>query len=262
YDAKVKYLGPQAVKNHKKSTIREWIDAGVFAVVAATLIRTFVFEAYTIPTGSMEKTLLINDFLFVSKFTYGPRIPITPLSIPFVHNYLPVTNTRSYLDWIKLPYMRWFASPVKRNDVVVFNFPAGDTVIHAEGYESANPYYDVKLKADMGSQADQAVLADPDSYPIVVHPVDKTDNYIKRCVAISGDTIQIKDGLLYINNSPAYISPTSATDYIVAVKGQSVDPETFANALRDEGIRINHDESSPDLSYISGNTYNINLTPT
>ena len=89
YNAATKFTGPGPVRKHQKGTAREWIDAGVFAIVAATLIRTFVFEAYTIPTGSMEKTLLVNDFLFVSKFSYGPRIPNTPLSIPFVHNTLP-----------------------------------------------------------------------------------------------------------------------------------------------------------------------------
>src|ERR1044071_7199177 len=120
-DKKVKYLGPQAVKNHKKTTVREWIDAGVFAVVAATLIRVFVFEAYTIPTGSMEKTLLVNDFLFVSKLTYGPRIPNTPLAIPFVHHTIPGLKMKSYSEAIKIPYRRWFGTPVKRNDVVVFN---------------------------------------------------------------------------------------------------------------------------------------------
>src|SRR5450432_2310988 len=140
---KDKYVGPEAVKKYKKSAAREWIDAGVFAVVAATLIRTFVFEAYVIPTPSMEKTLLVNDFLFVSKFSYGPRIPNTPLSVPFVHATLPGGLTKSYVEWIKIPYTRWFASPVKRNDIVVFNFPAGDTVINKEGYQSEQPYYDV-----------------------------------------------------------------------------------------------------------------------
>jgi signal peptidase I len=111
-DPKTKYIGPEEARKHKKGTAREWIDAGVFAVVAATLIRTFVFEAYTIPTGSMEKTLLINDFLFVSKFSYGPRIPNTPLAIPFVHNTLPVTNSKSYVEWVHIPYTRWFASPI------------------------------------------------------------------------------------------------------------------------------------------------------
>src|SRR6516164_7018992 len=137
-----KFLGPEVVKKHRKSTTREWIDAGVFAIVAATLIRTFNFEAYTIPTGSMEKTLLVNDFLFVSKFSYGPRIPNTPLSVPFVHNTMPIINTKSYVEWVRVPYTRWFSSPVKRNDVVVFNFPAGDTVINRDEFQSAKPYYD------------------------------------------------------------------------------------------------------------------------
>ena len=106
-----RYAGAKIVKNYKKSSTREWIDAAVFAIVAATIIRTFVFEAYTIPTGSMEKTLLVNDFLFVSKTSYGPRLPNTPLSFPFVHHTLPVVNTKSYLEWIKLPYNRIICQP-------------------------------------------------------------------------------------------------------------------------------------------------------
>lgn len=146
YKEDPKFIGPAGVKKHKKHWLREWVDAAIFAVVAATLIRTFVFEAYTIPSGSMEKTLLVKDFLFVSKLSYGPRIPNTPLSVPFVHNYLPVFNTKSYSEAIKLRYIRWFASSPKRGDVVVFNFPAGDTVIHAKGFESAKPYYDSTLR--------------------------------------------------------------------------------------------------------------------
>ena len=140
-DPKDKFVGPEAVKRHKKSTTREWIDAAVFAIVAATIIRTFIFEAYTIPTGSMEKTLLVNDFLFVSKLSYGPRLPNTPLAIPFIHHTIPGTAARSYTELIKIPYRRWFSSPVKRYDVVVFNFPEGDTVINREEYQSAEPYY-------------------------------------------------------------------------------------------------------------------------
>src|SRR6478609_6835253 len=118
YSDKVRYIGPEGARRYKKPGWREWVDAAIFAIVAATLIRTFVFEAYTIPSGSMEKTLLINDFLFVSKFSYGPRIPNTPLSIPFIHNYIPGTKVQSYSTLIQLPYIRWFASPVKRGDVV------------------------------------------------------------------------------------------------------------------------------------------------
>ena len=137
-----KYAGSLVVDNYKKSSSREWIDAAFFAIVAATIIRTFVFEAYTIPTPSMEKTLLVNDFLFVSKFSYGPRIPNTPIAMPFVHHTMPVTNSKSYVEWIKIPYTRWFASPVKRNDVVVFNFPVNDTLINdEENFGSKKTYY-------------------------------------------------------------------------------------------------------------------------
>src|ERR1700729_2831338 len=101
-------------KKKKKPIWREWLDAALFAIIAATLIRTFFFEAYTIPTGSMEGTMLVNDYLFVSKLAYGPRIPMTPLAVPLVHNTLPVTNGKSYLTWLRLPYIRWFVHPVNR----------------------------------------------------------------------------------------------------------------------------------------------------
>src|SRR3984885_5277171 len=224
-DPQDKFIGPEAVKKYKKSTAREWIDAGVFAVVAATLIRTFVFEAYTIPTGSMEKTLLINDFLFVSKFSYGPRIPNTPLSIPFVHNTMPITNGNSYVEWIKIPYTRWFPSPVRRGDVVVFNFPAGDTVINLPDYQSQRPYYDVCRDLGQGNfdSGRQIILNNPEQYPLVIRPVDKQENYIKRCVAIAGDTLQIKDQVVNINGAPVKFPDFSQTSYIVTTSGQPLD---------------------------------------
>ena len=198
---KDKFIGAEAARKYKKSAAREWIDAGIFAVVAATLIRTFVFEAYVIPTPSMEKTLLVNDFLFVSKFSYGPRIPNTPIAMPFVHHTMPLFDVKSYVEWIHIPYTRWFAAPVKRNDVVVFNFPAGDTVINKEGYQSEQPYYDVARMLGNGdiNVGRPLILNDPDQYPIIVRPVDKQENYIKRCVGIAGDTLQIKNQVVYIN---------------------------------------------------------------
>jgi signal peptidase I len=243
-DPKTKYIGPEAARKHKKGTAREWIDAGVFAVVAATLIRTFVFEAYTIPTGSMEKTLLINDFLFVSKFSYGPRIPNTPLAIPFVHNTLPVTNTKSYVEWIHIPYTRWFASPVKRGDVVVFNFPAGDTVINLPEYQSLRPYYDIIREIGRGNSDSgrEIVLSHPDDYPLVFRPVDKEENYIKRCVGIAGDTFQIKNQIVYINGKAQPLPPESETFYTVTTKGQPLDE----GIMKDEyDIDINSDEDRP-----------------
>src|SRR5580658_5427294 len=243
-DPKTKFIGPEAARKYKKSTAREWIDAGVFAVVAATLIRTFVFEAYTIPTGSMEKTLLINDFLFVSKFSYGPRIPNTPLAIPFVHNTLPVTNSKSYVEWVHIPYTRWFASPVKRGDVVVFNFPAGDTVIDRPEFQSLHPYYDVIREVGRGNvdSGRQIVLSDPDQYPLIFRPVDKEENYIKRCTAIAGDTLQIRNQIIYINGQAQPLPPESETYYAVTTKGQPLDE----GAMKEEyDVDINGDEVRP-----------------
>ena len=210
-----KFIGAEAARKHRKSGLREWIDAAVFAIVAATLIRLFIFEAYTIPSGSMEKSLLVNDFLFVSKISYGPRVPNTPLSIPFIHNYIPGLGGKSYTEAIRIPYIRWWQRPVKRGDAVVFNFPAGDTVIHHDQFESKNPYYDIKRRAQKGSPDDQYILNNPSEYPVVVHPVDKTDNYVKRCVAVAGDTISVKDNIVYINSQQQAMPPHAQMHYIV-----------------------------------------------
>ncbi len=257
YDAKVKFIGAGPVRKHKKGAAREWIDAGVFAIVAATLIRTFVFEAYTIPTGSMEKTLLINDFLFVSKFSYGPRIPNTPLSIPFVHNTLPVTNGNSYVEWIKVPYTRWFPSPVNRGDVVVFNFPAGDTVINLPEYQSLIPYYTVCRSLGRGNidSGRQIVLGNPDQYPLVIRPVDKEENYIKRCTAIAGDTLQIKNQVLYINGVAQPFPPESQTYYTVVTKGQALDETAMK-----EQYNVDMSNSEEVRPTSTPNEYDILLT--
>jgi signal peptidase I len=235
YSPKIHYIGPEAASRYKKQGWREWVDAAIFAIVAATLIRTFIFEAYTIPSGSMEKTLLINDFLFVSKFAYGPRIPNTPLSIPFIHNYIPGTKARSYSTLFELPYIRWFASPVKRMDVVVFNFPAGDTVINDPDYQSKTPYYDVKRivatdSANRNYAQYKYVLEHPDEYPIVVHPADKSDNYIKRCTGIAGDTIQVINNQVKANGQMEPDPPQSRMNYKVTTSFQSLDAEV----LKDE----------------------------
>jgi signal peptidase I len=255
YSDKVRYIGVEGVRHYKKPGWREWIDAAIFAIVAATLIRTFVFEAYTIPSGSMEKTLLINDFLFVSKFSYGPRIPNTPLSIPFVHNYLPGTNRKSYSEIISLPYIRWFASPVKRGDVVVFNFPAGDTVVNRPDYQSFHPYYQLIKELGMGDEnkGRQLVLSNPDEYPLAVHPPDKTDNYIKRCVAVAGDTLQIINGQVYINHVEEPYPPRSEMPYMVETNGQMLDEEV----MKDE---YNIDISNPEqFQILNSNTFWMTL---
>jgi signal peptidase I len=226
WDPAVVYKGREALRAHRKSKTREWIDAGIFAVVAATLIRTFFFEAYVIPTGSMEKTLLTNDYLFVSKFAYGPRLPMTPLAIPFVHNTLPVLGGKSYLEWISVPYIRWFPRPIERGDDVVFNFPIGDTVIDLPAYQSQRPYYDVCRELGQGNidSGRQLVLLDPDQYPLVTRPVDKEENFIKRCVALPGDTLRISNQVVYIDDSAQTLPPESETWYTVKTRGQPLDP--------------------------------------
>ena len=249
----IRWGGDEVMKRYKKSAAREWIDAAVFAVVAATLIRTFIFEAYTIPTESMEKTLLINDFLFVSKMSYGARLPVTPLSFPFVHNTMPgMPTTPSYLTWIQLPYKRLPGfTQIKRNDVVVFNVPVGDTIINQPDYGSKVLYYDV-LRQEYNGNRD-ALLA---NFPIVVHPFDKTDNYIKRCVGLPGDVIQVKRGQLFVNDQPAFVSPSSQIDYLVETNGTPFS-EDFLKGNLDVDI-TNADQIRTDST---NNNYIINLTP-
>jgi signal peptidase I len=252
FSSNERYAGTKIVKNYKKSGTREWVDAAVFAVVAATIIRTFVFEAYTIPTGSMEKTLLVNDFLFVNKSSFGPRLPNTPLSFPFVHHTLPIAKSKSYLEWIKIPYTRLFASAVKRNDVVVFNYPVGDTVIGE--FQSDLNYYDY-LRNYRGTR--EQLFAERDD--ILVRPVDKRENFIKRCIGISGDTIKIVDGDVFVNDIKSTAPSQSETYYYVTTNGKEFFSEEF---LKNE-LNIDPDDAMQrDMGQVHDmpNTWQLNLT--
>lgn len=184
----------------KKGFVREWVDAIVFAVIAATIIRLFLIEAYTIPTSSMEKSLLIGDFLFVSKVSYGPRIPNTPLAFPFAHHTIPGINTKAYLEWIKLPYFRLPGfGDIENNDVVVFNYPM-------EGFR----------------------------------PVDKRENYIKRCVAIPGDKLEVKEGVLFINDEEAYKPEKMQQSYDVKTNGTGFNKLVLRKLDISEGGRVSN----------------------
>ena len=223
--SKIKFTGSKKVQTHKKPVWREWADAAVFAVVAATLIRAFVFEAYAIPSGSMEKTLMVNEYLFVNKISYGPRVPNTPLALPFIHNYIPGTSLKSYTSAAQLGYIRWFASPIKRGSPVVFNVPIGDTVINREDFQTLVPYYDVKRAAEKGDQNAQYILSHPDEYPLAIHSFDKTDNYVKRCVGVAGDILEVRGGDIYINGVMQQKPSLSILMYEVVTNGQTLDEE-------------------------------------
>ncbi|MBS1682596.1 MAG: signal peptidase I [Bacteroidetes bacterium] len=210
FDSQVKYLGTlDKIPVRHKTIVQEWTDAIVFAVVAATLIRWLIMEAYTIPTPSMENSLLVGDFLFVSKFHYGTRTPRTPLQIPLTHQKIWFTDIPSYLDWIQLPSTRLPGlTSVKRNDVVVFNVPGM--------YENN--------------------LEEPDRSRWIKYPVDLKTPYIKRCVGISGDVIEVKDKQLYVNHQPANNPEEMQYRYHVVSKDEinkrnfdklGLDPEDF-----------------------------------
>jgi len=204
----------------KKPVWREWLDAGIFAVVAATLIRTFLVEAYTIPTPSMEGSMLVNDFLFVSKVAYGPRPPMTPLAVPLVHNTF--LGGRSYSEAVQWKYHRWPGfSKVHRYDVVVFNYPNGDTVM-ADKPEA--DYYIACMQEGRAS-----ILA---QHEIITRPVDKKENYIKRCMALPGDKLEVRDGVVYVNDRPAKVFPHAKMFYKVVM---SI-PAFSEDFMKDNGI--------------------------
>ena len=276
-------------KKGKKSVVKEWGDAILFALIAASAIRTYVFEPYTIPTGSMEKTLLVGDYLFVEKITYGPRVPMTPFSFPVVHNTIPWVNMKSYLDIQEIPYTRVPGFRfVERNDVTVFNFPAGDTALGdfrmpyglvGHTYEQilrdealyisqeerkSFDYFEEHLeeyKAKARKNFEEGFVYSRTTYPedkkrgytaisgVLERPVDKRENYIKRCVAIAGDEIEIINKELYVNGKLAYKAPDlqyryylkdtyflQESDYNYLEKSFNVPREEIANRYPDGEI--------------------------
>ncbi|MFT4754605.1 MAG: signal peptidase I [Salibacteraceae bacterium] len=230
-----KYIGQIDRIKFPKTSSMEWRDAILFAVVAASIIRTYTFEAFTIPTGSMEKSLLIGDYLFVDKLAYGPKVPLTPLAFPFAHHSLPATNNTipSYLNWLALPFYRIPGySSVQRNDVVVFNFPEGDTVdVEYQANKSFNSmlreegfnlmYQDFQAKKPIKPQKEYQNIARQkiiNTRDLTVRPIDKRENYIKRCVGIPGDIIEVKDGILFIGDKQAEMADEMQYAYFVQFK--------------------------------------------
>ncbi|MCE4562724.1 signal peptidase I [Maribellus sp. CM-23] len=207
--------------NGKQTKVVEWVDAIIFAVIAATFIRMFFIEAYTIPTSSMEKSMLVGDYLFVSKTAYGPKTPNTPLSFPFVHNTMPVVGGKSYSELIQRPYKRLAGfGEIKNDDVVVFHFPEGDTV--ALGIPNASYYQLIRENGRARVWSDKRNFGE-----VVSRPVDKRENYIKRCVGIPGDEIKITEGQLYVNGKTQKDFPGIQFDYVVETNGTSINPKAL-----------------------------------
>ena len=297
-------LGLNAISREKpghKTKVKEWGDSIMFALVAASIIRTYVFEPFQIPTGSMEKTLLVGDFLFVNKLAYGPKVPVTPLSFPLVHNTIPWVTVKSYsgletVNYTRLPGL----SKVTRNDVVVFNYPSGDTAVYdprmpdglmghdyhkilneeafflfqsdpqtGQKYQVVQKYFNDSLnkvgtpnESLANSLANDYLLSQfitniskwkksakkmlseekiahqgqaiINHYGLIYRPVDKRENYIKRCVAIAGDWIEIKKSVLYINDKPAFVPDFQNLQYIVSNISTISDSKMFEMGLEKE----------------------------
>lgn len=230
--------------NGKQTKVVEWVDAIIFAVIAASFIRMFFIEAYTIPTSSMEKSMLVGDYLFVSKTAYGPKTPNTPLSFPFVHNTMPIVGGKSYSELIKRPYHRMAGfTKIKNNDVVVFHFPEGDTVALGAPTQS---YYQL-----INSYGRKRVWSDKRNFGDIIHrPVDKRENYIKRCVGIPGDEIKLVEGQLFVNGEEQEKFDGMQYDYIVKTNGTAI------NSKRLEELHI----AEADRNAYSSEQYLLPLT--
>ncbi len=212
----------------KKSTnptiqsILSWVDDIVFALVAVYFINIFLFQNYQIPSSSLEKSLLVGDYLFVSKLSYGPRVPNTPISFPLVQNTLPILNCKSYTDWPEWGYKRVKGlGEVKRNDIVVFNFPAGDTIALLQ----QNPDY-YTLVAQYGREAihlNKATFGE-----VMYRPVDKRENYVKRCIGMPGDSLSIRDNQVYINGKAAENPENMQFNYYIETDGTMFNEEQFS----------------------------------
>ena len=211
--------------------IMSWVDALVFALVAVYFLNLFFFQNYVIPSESLEKSLLTGDYLFVSKVSYGPRIPQTPLSMPLTQHTLPIINTKSYIEWPHWDYRRVKGlGNVELNDIVVFNYPAGDTIMTEDRYQAADYY---QAAYTLGAQILEAngimqmsvdslnaiqqrqyfdlaytagrnyILNNPHEYgSISSRPTDRRENYVKRCVGLPGQTLQIKNRIVYLDGKP------------------------------------------------------------
>ena len=271
---KIPWTWWKSSKNETVRSVMSWVDAIVFALVAVYFVNLYFFQNYVIPSSSLEKSLLVGDYLFVSKASYGPRVPQTPLHMPLTQHTLPIVNTKSYLEWPKWDYKRVKGlGDVQLNDIVVFNFPAGDTValnvpaedIYRLSYEAGKQLThpvdfssmdagQQRIVFDHYYQAGRKYIEDnKQSFgEVISRPVDRRENYVKRCVGMPGQTLEIKDRIVYLdgvaNKEPENVQ------YRCWVEVHKQIPDELAHEL---GI------SYEDMAFYYGDrkAYNIPLTP-
>jgi signal peptidase I len=208
YTQKLEYNSERSL--HPKNKTADTVSSLLFAIIVATFVHTYFVQPYTIPTSSLEKSLLIGDFLFVSKVNYGARVPMTTVALPMVHDSIPMTKRKSYLNWPQLPYLRLpgIEDHIKRTDIVVFNWPV-DTVHY---------------------------FFEPKGKPGVIKPIDKESNYVKRCVGIAGDSLSIKNGIIYINGKTLQLPERAKPQFSYAVALDGKTPIDFDFLLKDMDI--------------------------
>lgn len=251
-----KYIPWGAWKNSKNPKVRnilEWVDDIVFALIAVYFINIFIFQNYQIPSSSLEKSLLVGDYLFVSKLSYGPRVPNTPLSFPLVQNTLPFFNCKSYLEWPAWDYKRVKGTGVvKRNDIVVFNFPAGDTI--AINQQNPDYYHWVE---DVGRER---IALDKEFFgEVMFRPVDKRENYVKRCIGMPGDMLEIRDNKVYIDGNMTEDPENMQLHYYVETNGSLLTEDLFRllDISKDDRMLVSSHMSENKLAFL-GFTPNAN----
>ncbi len=272
--------------------VMSWVDAIVFALVAVYFVNIYIFQNYQIPSSSLEKSLLVGDYLYVSKLSYGPRVPNTPLSMPLAQHTLPLVNTKSYIEWPQWDYKRVPGlGKVKRNDIVVFNFPAGDTVatnfqqtdFYTLAYNEGQRLYPNPVNMDSLTRKQQRTVYDlyynagrnlirsnPKMYgDIVVRPVDRRENYVKRCVGLPGDTLEIKDTQVYIDGKPIENPEEMQLNYLVQTTGSYITEDMFRELgiskddqalINNEGLLMEMGLTQRDAQGRLAPTYDLPLT--
>lgn len=258
-------------------TLFSWLDAIVFALIAVTLVNIFFFQNYQIPTSSLEKSLLVGDHLYVSKLSYGPRIPNTPLGIPFAHNTIG-EETKSYLNTPHWDYKRVKGfGDIKRNDIVVFNYPSGDTVLSKStnsdfynlAYEVGYMANKLQPQVDSMSRLEQlqyfshiyelgkkTLSTYPEFGRVITRPVDRRDNYVKRCLGLPGDTLQIIDSKVYINGKLNLDAPDVQFNYYVETTGPAIPEKIFKElGVNKDDIRLIRIGNGQESKFLLSNNF-------